>query len=101
MKFIPCKVGSYILVYLAGSFATRDNFVYVQIVFGVLHGIGTGTGWTCCNVVSQQWLDKKRSQLNPYLLLGLVFISIFNPGLLHNYNQRRGSSCFDFIIASI
>ena len=77
-KFIPYKVSSYILVFLAGSFATRDNFVYVQIVFGVLHGIGTGTGWTCCNVVSQQWLDKKRSQLNPYLLLELVLISIFN-----------------------
>ena len=31
-------------MYLAGDFATRDNFVYVQIVFGVLHGVGTGTG---------------------------------------------------------
>ena len=79
MKFIPYKVSSYILVYLAGSFATRDNFVYVQIVFGVLHGVGTGTGWTCCNVVSHQWLDKKRSQLNPYLLLEMVSVIISNP----------------------
>lgn len=34
------------------------------------------SGWTCCNVVSQQWLDKKRAELNPYLLLGAPIISI-------------------------
>ena len=38
------KVSSYILVYLTGIFATRENFIYVQVVFGILHGIGTGTG---------------------------------------------------------
>ena len=35
-------------------------------------------GWTCCNVVSQQWLDKKRSELNPYLLLELVLVKRYN-----------------------
>ena len=100
---IACLVGSYVLVYFTGFFATRDNFVYVQVIFGLLNGIGTGTGWsilvtdvvrgvlsptvfqpvnewfsgwTCCNVVSQQWLDKKRAELNPYLLLGAPIISI-------------------------
>ena len=34
------------------------------------------TGWTCCNVVSQQWLDKKRAELNPYLLLGAPIVCI-------------------------
>ena len=43
-RFIPYTVSSYILVYLAGLFRTRDNFVYIQILFGVLHGFGTGTG---------------------------------------------------------
>ena len=38
------EVSSYILVYLAGIFATRENFIYVQVVFGIFHGIGTGTG---------------------------------------------------------
>ena len=36
----------------------------------------TFSGWTCCNVVSQQWLDKKRAELNPYLLLGAPIVSI-------------------------
>ena len=35
-------------------------------------------GWTCCNVVSHQWLDEKRSQLNPYLLLESVSVYISN-----------------------
>ena len=95
---ISCLVGSYILVYFTGYYATRDNFVYIQVIFGLLNGIGTGTGksqafctvlhtvcgmrirrylgWTCCNVVSQQWLDKKRAELNPYLLLGAPIVSI-------------------------
>ena len=41
---ISCLFGSYILVYFAGYYATRDNFVYVQVIFGLLNGIGTGTG---------------------------------------------------------
>ena len=44
MLSISCLVGSYILVYFAGYYATRDNFVYTQVVFGMLNGIGTGTG---------------------------------------------------------
>ena len=43
---IACLVGSYVLVYFTGFFATRDNFVYVQVIFGLLNGIGTGTGWS-------------------------------------------------------
>jgi len=73
---ISCLVGSYILVFFTGYYATRDNFVYIQVIFGLLNGIGTGTGWTCCNVVSQQWLDQKRAELNPYLLLGAPIVSI-------------------------
>ena len=97
---ISCLVGSYIFVYFNGFFATRDHFVYIQVIFGLLNGIGTGTGkfqaffsvmhtvcgigicrylgWTCCNVVSQQWLDKKRAELNPYLLLGAPIVSILS-----------------------
>ena len=41
---VSCLVGSFILVYFAGFYATRDNFVYTQVIFGLLHGIGTGTG---------------------------------------------------------
>ena len=40
----PNQVSPYILLYLAGLFAIRNNFIYVQILFGTLHGIGCGTG---------------------------------------------------------
>ena len=32
------------MVYFAGYYATKDNFVYTQVIFGLLNGIGTGTG---------------------------------------------------------
>ena len=32
------------MVYFAGYYATRDNFVYIQVIFGLVNGIGTGTG---------------------------------------------------------
>ena len=36
------------MVYLAGYYATRDNFVYIQVIFGLFNGMGTGTGQLIC-----------------------------------------------------
>ena len=45
-----------------------------------MSGIASGVGYASVNVITQQWLDKKRDLLNPLLLLGLpLFCMVITP----------------------
>lgn len=82
-------VGAYVLIFCCGYFNLStgecninqvtvttifyfilDYYLYVQTLFGSLLGMASGVGYSTVNIVTQQWFDKKRDVLNPYIMLG-------------------------------
>ena len=47
-----------------------EYFIYAQVLFGSLLGLSSGIGYSTVNIVTQQWFDKKRDLLNPYIMFG-------------------------------
>ena len=54
-----------------------DYFIIAQIIFGVFNGVSSGIGYATVNIVTQQWLDKKRAKLNPYIMAGSPVFALF------------------------
>ena len=71
-------LSAYALVFLWNWFQLSvDYFLLVQITFGVLIGVSSGVGYSTVNIVTQQWLNKKRASLNPYLMIGSPLVALF------------------------
>ena len=66
-----CLIMSYTTVFMWNFLQLPvDLFIIAQIMFGVFNGTGSGIGYATVNIVTQQWLDKKRAKLNPYIMAG-------------------------------
>ena len=79
--FVSISILSFIsamcVVIGAKYFVSAQYFIIPQIIFGILFGICSGIGYTGSNIISQQWMDKKRSQLNPFLMIGGPMTTLF------------------------
>ncbi|CBY39923.1 unnamed protein product [Oikopleura dioica] len=69
----------YLLIYFANWWPV-ENFIYSQIVMGILSGIGAGFSFGIICITPQNWLDETRNKWNPYLFIGApIFISALVP----------------------
>merc|ERR1711990_95002 len=67
---------AYALLYSA-YYMPIEYFVYCQYIFGILGGLGSGLSFGLICITPQHWLDKTRSQMNPYLFIGApIFAAI-------------------------
>ena len=80
LSAVSCSslIMAYVTVYLWHLFHLPvDYFIIAQIIFGIFNGISSGVGYATVNIVTQQWLDKKRAKLNPYIMAGSPIFALF------------------------
>lgn len=80
LALVSCSslILAYCTVYFWNLFRLPvDYFIVAQIIFGIFNGVSSGIGYATVNIVTQQWLDKKRAKLNPFIMAGSPVFALF------------------------
>ena len=75
---------AYSVILAGGLLDLKGNyFILCQALFGIFTGIAAGVGFCCCTITTQQWMDKKRARLNPFLIIGAPVFAFIAPKLFN------------------
>ena len=75
---------AYSVILAGGLLDLKGNyFMLCQALFGIFTGIAAGVGFCCCTITTQQWMDKKRARLNPFLIIGAPAFAFIAPKLFN------------------
>ena len=81
---ISSIIVAYAVILAGGLLDLKGNyFILCQALFGIFTGIAAGVGFCCCTITTQQWMDKKRARLNPFLIIGAPVFAFIAPKLFN------------------
>ena len=81
---ISSIIVAYAVILAGGLLDLKGNyFILCQTFFGIFTGIAAGVGFCCCTITTQQWMDKKRARLNPFLIIGAPVFAFIAPKLFN------------------